>query len=948
MENEMNNSKQEIVESSLRGMAGPKLVVLSFLILILIYYTMLHSEISKKITKSGELSAVTSAHQVDKYISTGIDIMRLACHTLDNMIRDGRSKDEILDFMKNQSISVETITLGNSKGIYGFIDGDFLIGSGWVPHDGYVPSSRPWYIGARASIGRIAIIDPYLDVQTGKIVITLAKTLCDVKSIAAMDFSLDRLQTLTEGLAAQSESDMEIILDRKYMVIAHSDKSEVGKNYLAEEGTFGGALVEKLRSSDKDSFSFWFGGANYIVYTVPVVNDWICLSVFDVTSEFRQLRNILAFTVIASLLVIAVAISVTVSYKRKDRLTQLLNKKAERAAAANEAKSSFLSRMSHEIRTPINAVLGMNEMILRESGEQKTLEYAGNIRAAGTTLLGLINDILDFSKIEAGKMEIIPADYDLSTLITELVNMIQARAEAKWLKLKFSMDAKLPKRLNGDEVRIRQVIMNLLTNAVKYTKKGSITFRIVCERIPSDPKSVYLNVSVSDTGIGIKPEDMKKLFSEFERIEEKRNRSIEGTGLGLNITKCLLEAMGSELKVDSEYGKGSKFSFRLKQKVVSWEPLGDYEAVYRASLSERKKFSGNFIAPDALVLMVDDAPMNLTVFKNLLKRTHIQIDTASGGRESLELMREKKYDVIFLDHMMPDMDGIETLHSLKAETDNPNLNTPSVCLTANAISGAREKYLAEGFDGYLTKPIDSEELEATLLRYLPSEKVLAPEEGNFSNGGDTGAAAELPDWLLKIEEIDPRAGLLRCGGEECYLETLKIYGEGAAVHADEIEAFWRHAGDVSAGDDRARDIDNVTIKVHALKSMSRIIGAEALGALAEKLELAGKAGDTAALDAELGSLLARYRALGMALSPLYTSAGKERNEEDLPPISEKELRDAYDSIREFAAGLDPDSVNYVLDRLSEFHLPEDDRERVEQLRRAVSSLDWDRINEILS
>ncbi|MCR4817330.1 MAG: response regulator [Fretibacterium sp.] len=944
----MTNRKQEIIESTLRGMAGPKLVVLSFLIVILIYYTMLHSEISKKITKSGELSAVTSAHQVDKYISTGIDIMRLACHTLDNMIRDERSKDEILDFMKNQSISVETITSGNSKGIYALIDGDFLIGSGWVPYDGYIPSSRPWYIGARASIGRITIIDPYLDAQTGKIVITLAKTLCDAKSVAAMDFSLDRLQTLTERLAAQSESDMEIILDRKYMVIAHSDQSEVGKKYLAEEGTFGGALVGKLRSSDKDSFSFWFRGANYIVYAVPVVNDWICLSVFDVTSEFRQLRNILAFTIIASLLVITVALFVTVSYNRKDRLTQLLNKKAERAAAASEAKSSFLSRMSHEIRTPINAVLGMNEMILRESSEQNIIEYSEDIRTAGNTLLGLVNDILDFSRIEARKMEIIPAAYDVSFLINDLVNMIQTKADSKGLLLKPDFDENIPKKLYGDEVRIKQVIMNILTNAVKYTIEGSVTFHIGYEKIPDEPDCVLLDVAVMDTGIGIKPEDIKKLFSEFERIEEKRNRSIEGTGLGLNIIKPLLEIMGSSLKVESEYGRGSKFSFRLKQKVVSWEPLGDYHAAFRASLLERKKFGGSFIAPDALVLMVDDAPMNLTVFRNLLKRTHIQIDMASGGREALELMREKKYDVIFLDHMMPDMDGIETLHSLKAETDNPNLSTPSVCLTANAISGAREWYLAEGFDGYLTKPINSEELEATLLRYLPSGKVLSPDEDNSSNGGDTGPSVQLPDWLLKIEEIDTRAGLKRCGGEECYLETLKIYGEGTAVNADEIESLWRHAGDASAGSGRAGDLANVTIKVHALKSMSRIIGAESLGVLAEKLESAGKTGDETTLEAELNDLLVRYRALGTALSPLYTSAGNERNEKGLPLISEKELRDAYDSIREFAAGLDPDSVNYVLNRLSEFLLPEDDRERVEQLRRAISNLDWDRINETLS
>ena len=405
--------------------------------------------------------------------------------------------------------------------------------------------------------------------------------------------------------------------------------------------------------------------------------------------------------------------------KERDKLLDM----SERAIAASEAKSSFLSNMSHEIRTPINAVLGMNEMILRECDDNNILAYANSIRTAGSTLLGLVNDILDFSKIEAGKMEIIPVDYDLSSVINDLVNMIQTKADDNGLRLELDINSSVPKLLHGDEVRIKQIITNLLTNAVKYTEKGTVTLSIDYTGDPEKEDSVILEIAVIDTGIGIKKEDMNKLFSAFDRIEEERNRKIEGTGLGMNITKRLLEMMGSELIVESIYGMGSKFSFEIEQTVVKWDKLGSYAEAYKESIGKREKYHEQFRAPTAQVLVVDDTAMNLMVFKNLLKQTKVKIDTASSGDEGLSMSYNKKYDIIFLDHMMPEKNGIETLHELRSRPDDPNLKTPTVCLTANAISGAREQYLAEGFDDYLTKPIDPERLEAMLLEYLPGDKI---------------------------------------------------------------------------------------------------------------------------------------------------------------------------------------------------------------------------------
>lgn len=528
-----------------------------------------------------------------------------------------------------------------------------------------------------------------------------------------------------------------------------------------------------------------------------------------------------------------------------------LSEAAKQANQANEAKSNFLSTMSHDIRTPMNAILGLNEMVLRDSKDDNIRMYAESIRTAGSTLLGIINDILDFSKIEAGKMEIINVDYSFVSLLNDLINMVQKKAEDKGLFFKLDVDKDIPMVLNGDEIRIKQVIINILSNAVKYTKEGGITFSVKANKLQDKPNAVMLRVSVADTGIGIKPEDLDKLFVAFQRIEEKRNRNIEGTGLGMTIVQRFLDMMGSRLEVQSEYGKGSVFSFELEQKVVKWDPIGDYEEAFRRSSSMLNKYHEKFTSPDARVLVVDDTAVNLTVFVNLLKRTGIQIDTAESGDECISLFRSKSYDVIFLDHMMPDKDGIETLMEMKEITDTPNMGVPVICLTANAISGMREMYTNAGFDDYLTKPIDAERLEMMLLQYLPEDKVtIASENGDADEN-------ELPDFLYGIKGLDADAGMDYCGDAEDYLMALETFLGSADKKAEEIEKFWAE-----------RDIKNTTVKVHGLKSSFRAIGALKLSEFAAELEKAGNDGDTDRLDKDLGELISGYRELVKELEPL--------------------------------------------------------------------------------
>ena len=406
-------------------------------------------------------------------------------------------------------------------------------------------------------------------------------------------------------------------------------------------------------------------------------------------------------------------------------MMEKLDQERQRADKANEAKGTFLANMSHEIRTPINVVMGMNEMIIRECEDDSIVEYAHNIQDASRTLLALVNDILDFSKIESGMLKVVEEAYSLKAMLLALEKECRMRAEDKGLIFQFVVPEDTPNVLLGDEVRVRQILLNILTNAIKYTMKGSITMTLSYEK--KIDKEIQLTFAVADTGIGIKEENIGRLFDKFDRVDEEQVHAIEGTGLGLNIVNRLLNLMHGTIEVRSKYGEGSTFTVSLPQHIIENQPIGVlYEESGRRE--ERKKYVPQFVAPDARVLVVDDNKVNLTVVKGLLRKTRMHIDCVMSGKECLEAVKWGHYHVILLDYMMPEMDGAETLQKLKEMPDNKSMDAAVIVLTANAMSGMKEMYLEQGFDAYLSKPIEGTALEKLLMEYIPEQYIANSSE----------------------------------------------------------------------------------------------------------------------------------------------------------------------------------------------------------------------------
>ena len=813
------------------------LVATFILMALLVTYTtrLMYRSSSSYVHDLGNDKASAITADLENYLDTAKSVLWVTADTVDHMIANGASNEEIVEYITRESANTSAQFDESYTGIYGVIRGEYVDGVGWVPPDDYDPTVRDWYRSAIEADGQPVIASPYVDAQTGNVIISVVTALSDRNNVLGLDLTLSDVQEAVEAIQIDGNG-YGYILNYDGTVIAHPDLEEKGKNYSEIPGRAG--VFEKAVEVGKGNFDMEIDGRKCTVFVDEVLDQWHLIIVIESSSLLDDTVNILTVSILINLVVFGlISAFYIIGYRyerrmnrrieemkdieqKKDYEAKLLKLEKSAADSANKAKSDFLADMSHEIRTPINAVLGMNEMILRESEDDQIIEYASNIKSAGTTLLSIINNILDFSKIEDGKMTLVPVEFDVAELIGNLVNSIYERARAKDLEFNVDIDRSVPSKLFGDDVRISQVIMNLLTNAVKYTESGSVTLSI--RKLDQRKGNVDLRIEVTDTGIGIKDEDLDKLFKSFERIEERRNRHIEGTGLGLSIVNKLLAMMNTRLDVDSKYSIGSTFGFDINLKVVDPEPIGDYEERRKAHMKNMEK-TEHLYAPKAKVLVTDDNGMNLKVATNFLKIFGITPVTCSSGKETIELLKTDKFDIVFLDHMMPLMDGIETLKILKE--DHLVDDTVVIALTANAVVGAEEQYLNAGFDGYLSKPIIIKDVEKTLRTFLPANVI---ESGSSEHVEPVNPSKPAPVSVDKARSLglNVEAAIeYSCGEEDLYIELLTDYARNAEDKCDTLASYIEN-----------NSLANYRILIHSLKSSSKMVGADDLSALAKDLE----------------------------------------------------------------------------------------------------------------
>ncbi|MCR5626912.1 MAG: response regulator [Lachnospiraceae bacterium] len=600
----------------------------------------------------------------------------------------------------------------------------------------------------------------------------------------------------------------------------------------------------------------------------------------------------------------------------------------EEAERANSAKSRFLANMSHEIRTPINTIMGMDEMILREDATgvpkpyfMSVINYALDIKNATDSLLSLINDLLDMSKIESGKFNLVEQEYDVTDMLRSIVTMIRVRANAKDLTFDLDIDQSLPSRLYGDMSKVKQIVLNLLTNAVKYTEFGGFTLKVLMEEMTNE--TCRIRFSVKDTGIGVKEEDMEKLFTAYERLDEKKNSAIQGTGLGLDISRRFAEMMNGSLWCESEYGKGSEFILLLDQKIVDQKPIGEFA---EHDDSVKGPYVPQFIAPDAEILVVDDNVMNLAVIKGLLKSTKMFVTTVESGEECLEKIKYGKFNVVLLDHMMPGMDGVETLERIRE--DYPDL--PVYALTANAAAG-EEFYKSKGFNGYLSKPIDSMVLEKTILKHLPEEIVMKPVDE--TRAPELEEIPENMKWIYDIKSINVDEGIKNSGGIASFIFSVKLFYDTIDNNAEVIEKAYKE-----------KDILLYTVKVHALKTSARIVGDAALSCLCAELEEAGNKKNMEFIDDNTYNMLAEYKEYKEKFAPL----NEDEEQGDKDPIDEDELKDAYSALKEVIPQMDYDSVEMIISQVTEYALLKEDDDFFKELQKKLKAFDWDGMESMIN
>ena len=635
------------------------------------------------------------------------------------------------------------------------------------------------------------------------------------------------------------------------------------------------------------------------------------------------------------------AVSILLAKEELEKKNIELENAMAEARKANRARDLFLANMSHEIRTPINTIMGLNELILRESQDDTIRGYALDIKQAGDILLTLVSDILDFSKIQSGKMELLESTYDVSSLLNDLINSISIPLRKKKLRLTLDIADDVPYKLSGDEIHLRQIIGNLLSNAVKYTKAGMVTLHLSWKQLEED--SILLEIAVTDTGIGVKQKDMDRIYETFTRLDMEANRSEGGSGLGLAVTNRLVEMMGGKLKVESVYGKGSTFSFAIPQKVVDSKPLGDFKKQYDKSVRKSIRYKEKFIAPLGKILVVDDNAMNLAVAQDLLRKTKLQIDVASSGAECLEMLKRKEYHLICMDHMMPGMDGVQTLQAIRELEGNPSRDIPVIALTANAVVGAKEFYLDAGFEDYLTKPIEPEKLEEMMIKYLPKELVYLSEDENTDSAEDVGMDGMDEEGLVDIG-INASHGLKYMGGSRSlYKKVLNDFHEVLVEKQEQLKKMLKK-----------EDMGGYAIIVHALKGNARNIGADELADEAFELEKKSKAGSLEEVEVQSPILFSMMQTMRENLDRFLNredSGAAEKvevKEEKKAALSNEEWKEKLSVLNQYLDDFEEEGMTKSIEELKEYQMSESRKKLLRMCEKAINDFAYDVAMELIA
>jgi len=952
-------------------------VFIAFAAMVLVSNFYVRGIVQNQMFNYSEKTISSAEHEIKSVLyEYEITLSNFAFST-EHMIMSGDTQEEIHTLFRKWTHWLESNNenFEGFRGVYGYIRGEYLDGTDWVPPLDYVPESRPWYVGAAAKSGGIFYTEPYVDMQTNEFVISISQNIYDGNGddmgVIAIDIDIANYVEYVGNLSIANNG-YGVMLNEEMKFIMHRDEACIGVN-ITEAGENGNySEIGRLLTSGKPVSALEFidtDGQKSIAYFRHLFNNWylgIITPVSSYNKDIYQLFVVLSILGFALMLVLSCfIISFSVAKTRSEE--------------ANRIKSDFLANMSHEMRTPMNAITGMAELALRENLQGTARYYVLTIKQAGANLLSIINDILDFSKIEAGKMEIVPADYMLASLLNDVISIIRMKVIDSQVCFVVNIDRELPNALYGDEVRIRQILLNILSNAVKYTDEGYVSFTVTGE---TEDDTVNLSVEITDSGKGIKPEDLEKLFGEFVRVDLSRNRGIEGTGLGLAITYKLVKAMGGDIDVYSEYGIGSTFTVTLPQKIKGREKIasvdnpkeksvlvyelreiyadsivctidnlgvnctlvsteddlknelsnGEYAFVFIAStlyenesvreicknaknvkivilagfgeaVSEKDLsiiampvqsisvanvlngaddgFTYNtggelvamFTAPDVRVLVVDDINTNLSVAHGLLLPYKMQIDLCDSGEEAIEMIKTMQYDLVFMDHMMPEMDGVEAVARIRG-LDAKNLyyrNLPIVALTANAVSGAKEMFLKYGFSDFLSKPIDTINLNSILEKWIPKQKKVK---------------TDIPSPIPAIDNKNQKLlYAFRCDAEKAIVTLRESAANG------NIKLF--------------------TTTAHAMKSALANIGENKNSELAFALEKAGKSGDLNFISNNTESFVDILKTLVERLIPAETINDTDIIEDTACFMEQISV------IKEACENYDDESANAALDKLKE-------------------------------